>query len=324
MIFDHTNGVAILLTDFPLVTIVIPAYNHARYLKEAIDSVLRQDYPKIELIVLDDGSTDATRSVLEGYGDRFFWASQVNMGQASTLNKGWGMAKGEILAYLSADDALLRHAVAVSVKCLQLHPEAALCYGDFQLIDPASRVIRDVIAPEYSYSEMIRDFVCAPGPGAFFRKTSFIQAGGWNPELRQFPDYEYWLRLGLYGKFVRLPEQVASFRVHEQSQTFATATVERAEEALRIVENYFRRSNIPENVVQLKPQALATASLLVAQLHLRAGRYHLAFIQLGKAVRSYPFSLFSRRAVKMLFNGFFNKIAHRLLWAARSRHKIFR
>src|ERR1035438_3997655 len=135
----------------PLVSIVIPAYNYSGYLREAIESVLAQTYRNIELIVIDDGSTDDTRRVLEGYGDRFYWESQENMGQSRTLNKGWGMAKGEILAYLSADDALMPHAVAKSVECLQQNPDAVLSYCNTNFIDLRSRVIRGVTAPEYSY-----------------------------------------------------------------------------------------------------------------------------------------------------------------------------
>ena len=73
----------------PLVSIVIPAYNHAGYLDEAIGSVLNQDYPRVELLVLNDGSTDGTPAVLEKYGRSFYWETQPNMGQAATLNKGW-------------------------------------------------------------------------------------------------------------------------------------------------------------------------------------------------------------------------------------------
>ena len=78
------------------VSIVIPAYNHARFLGQAIESVLAQTHPQVELIVLDDGSTDGTREVLAKYAGRFHCESQANMGQAATLNKGWAMARAMI------------------------------------------------------------------------------------------------------------------------------------------------------------------------------------------------------------------------------------
>src|SRR5690349_6912099 len=95
----------------PLVSIVIPSYNHARYLAAAIESVLAQDHPRVELIVIDDGSTDGSAAVLEKYRGRFHWEVQRNQGQAATMNRGWRLSRGEILAYLSADDVLLPQAV---------------------------------------------------------------------------------------------------------------------------------------------------------------------------------------------------------------------
>jgi glycosyltransferase involved in cell wall biosynthesis len=81
--------------SLPSVSIVVPAYNHARYLPQALDSLLAQDHPDLEVIVLDDGSTDATPEVLERYTGRVRWERQANMGQAATLNRGWRMARGE-------------------------------------------------------------------------------------------------------------------------------------------------------------------------------------------------------------------------------------
>src|ERR687886_65993 len=108
--------------ELPLVSIVVPAYNHADYLAEAIESILAQDYPNIELLVLDDGSIDNTREVLERYAGQFYWETHKNMGEAATLNKGWRMSKGEILGRLSADDLLSQDAVSASVECLRKNP----------------------------------------------------------------------------------------------------------------------------------------------------------------------------------------------------------
>lgn len=161
--------------EYLLVSIVIPTYNHSAYLGQAIDSVLNQDYQNIELIVLDDGSTDDTRAILERYSNCFFWETQKNMGQSATLNKGWSMSKGDILAYLSADDLLMPNAVSRSVDCLLGNPDAVLSYCDFDLIDPESRIVRRVNAPEYSFIEMVTKFICAPSAGAFFWRGAFLK-----------------------------------------------------------------------------------------------------------------------------------------------------
>lgn len=304
--------------NFPLVSVVIPTYNHADYLKQAVDSVLGQDYPNIELIVLDDGSTDGTRAVLDSYGNRFYWESQKNMGQSSTLNKGWNLAKGEILAYLSADDLLLPGAIACSVKCLLSHPEAVLSYCDFDLIDPGSRVVRRVTAPEFSYMEMVTKFICAPSAGAFFWRAPFLKTGGWNTKIHRFPDYDCWLRLGLQGQFVRIPESLAAFRVHDGSQSFSETPVDRAEEALRVISGFYELQDLPSEVLAVKSLAMGNAHLVVAQLHLRAGRYLMAFREIASASRLSPRSLMSVRFLRMFVNGLFNRYVHKFLWRIRS------
>jgi glycosyltransferase involved in cell wall biosynthesis len=308
-----------LSTNLPLVSIVVPAYNHAHYLAEAIDSILSQDYPNMELIVLDDGSIDNTREVLESYGNRFYWESHQNMGQSNTLNKGWGMAKGEILAYISADDVLLPQAARMSVECLLENPDAVLCYCDFQLIDPESRVIRNVITPEYSYKEMVTKFICAPGPGAFFRRKAFNAVGGWNPALHSVPDYEYWFRLGLQGDFVRIPKILAAFRIHSGSQSFAGVSVEQAEEPVSVINEYFSLSKLPAEILSVRAKAQANAFLIAAQLHLRSGRYIDASKILKKCIASYPRILVSWHFARVLFNGLINQLAHKVIWIFRSK-----
>src|SRR3982751_4725798 len=203
----------------PLVSIVVPAYNHAAYLKECIESILAQDYQQVELIVLNDGSTDTTPDILLAYGDRFRWENQTNIGQSATLNKGWAMANGDILAYLSADDKLRPEAVSEAVAALMARPEIVVTYSDFDLLDEHSRPVRTVATRNFDARDLVLDLVCQPGPGAFFRRGAFLRAGPWDSALRQNPDLDFWLRLSLVGNFLRIPKVLAGFRVHEGSAT---------------------------------------------------------------------------------------------------------
>lgn len=299
------------MSSTPLVSIVIPAYNHAGYLAEAIDSVLAQDYPNVELIVLDDGSTDETAEVLRRYGDAFRWETHTNMGQANTLNKGWSMARGDVLSYLSADDALFPNAVSQSLACLT--GDVVLTYCDFNLFDPASKVIRKVSAPAFSYREMFGRLVCHPGPGVFFTKQAFLAAGGWNSGFRQMPDYDYWLRLARQGRFVRVPQLLASFRVHEGSQTFAVADEFKASEPVRIITGFIEAQPLPAELVGLEDEALASAWIASAQLHIRAGRFGMGYAALCKAFGLSPSTFLAPRTLKVLFHSFFNRTLHRIV-----------
>jgi glycosyltransferase involved in cell wall biosynthesis len=301
----------------PLVSIVVPSYNMAEYVAETIDSVLDQDYPAVELIVLDDGSTDETRAVLEKYAGRIYWESQQNMGQVETLTKGWRIAKGEILGFISADDYLLPGAVAKAVEVLRANRDAVLCYCDFVLIDGESHVIRTVRTPDFDYDEMVLKFVCPPGPGAFFRRSAYARTGPLNKAARVMLDYDYWVRLGLLGPFVRIPEVLAAYRVHETSQTFGGFDESKAAEPVEIIMRLYASGALPARLQAREDEALANAYLVSSQLNFRAGRVRAGFRQLDRAWRHYPRALFSRKAVRLALNVVFNRLGHRLLWRMR-------
>jgi glycosyltransferase involved in cell wall biosynthesis len=311
---DATDtGVALTMKPLlpPLVSIVIPAYNHATYLDEAIQSILKQDYPNIELIVLDDGSTDNTRAVLAKYAGMFHWETHKNMGQANTLNKGWQMSKGEVLSYLSADDVLLPHAVSTSMKYLR--DDVVLTYCDFNLIDPSSKIIRRVLAPEFNYAEMFVKFICYPGPGVFMARKAFEKAGLWNSSLRQMPDYDYWLRLGLVGDFKRVPELLACFRVHDESQTHAKADERKADEPVNIIRGFIESQKLAPAIEERSNEALSNAHLISAQLHIRANRFGRGIENLRVALFLYPRILLKLRTYRTLFNSLFNHLLHKLV-----------
>ncbi len=298
----------------PLVSIVVPCYNQANYLKQAIESVLLQDYPRIELIVMDDGSTDGTRTVLASYAGKFHCESHSNMGQAATLNKGWRMSKGEILSYLSADDFLLPGAVKKSVEKLLTDPKIVLTYCDFNRVDPESRVLWRVRAPDYSYRDLAVGIVCQPGPGVFFRRDAFERAGFWDELLRQIPDYAYWLRLGLEGAFVRIPEVLAAYRVHDRSQSLAPITPSRAEEIVNVISAHFGGGRVPPEIARAEPEAMSNAHIISARQHLRSGRGLAALKHVRHAFELHPCSYLRLRTWRLIANGLFNRIGYKVFW----------
>ncbi|HEY6240657.1 MAG TPA: glycosyltransferase family 2 protein [Burkholderiales bacterium] len=306
-----------MFSSNPLVSIVIPCYNQGHYLRQAIESILSQDYSRIELIVLDDGSTDDTRAVLVAYAGRFHCESHANIGQAATLNKGWRMSRGEILSYLAADDFLLPGAVGTSADKLIANPEIVLTYCDFNRVDPESHVIWNVRTPEFSYKDLAVGIVCQPGPGVFFRRDAFERAGPWNERLRQTPDYEYWLRLGLEGEFARIPEILAAYRMHDQSQSLAEADPRKADEMVNVVSEHFRTRQLPPEISRAEPQALSNAHIISGRQHLRSGRLLTALNHLHLAFTLYPNSFLRLRTWRLIVNGLINRIGYRVLWQLR-------
>lgn len=298
----------------PLVSVVIAAFNHGEYLPQAIDSVLAQDYPLVEMILVDDGSTDDTPAVLERYKDSARIIRQPNAGQSCALNRGWAEARGDILAYLGSDDVLECTAVSRAVALLQQSPGVALTYCDYLLIDPASHPIRRMSNGDYDRRSLIADLVCYPGPGAFFRRSGYAQAGPWNETLRQIPDFEFYLRLSHSGDFVRIPEVLARYRVHEGSQSFAQVGIERAEEPANVMRAYF--ASLPAGAAEAawRAEALANAHLLSARLHLRAGRFPEGGGHLQQALRLYPPMLLRLRTHRLIASALPNRGVHKLVW----------
>jgi glycosyltransferase involved in cell wall biosynthesis len=126
------------MSSYPLVTIVTPSYNQANFLEETIQSVLSQDYPNLEYIIIDGGSTDSSVDLIRKYEDRLAgWISEEDSGQAEAINKGFERATGEIVAWINSDDYYLPGAIRSAVEALEAHPECGFVYGDAVSINGA-------------------------------------------------------------------------------------------------------------------------------------------------------------------------------------------
>lgn len=295
------------MKNLPLVTIVTPAYNQAEYLAETIESVLAQDYPNLEYIVLDDGSTDHTLEVLRGYDGRIRYERQENMGQAKTLNRGWGMGHGSLLGYLSSDDRLAPNAISQLVNALVSRPDAAVAYGDFELIDANGRSFRKVRTEDFEEKRLCVDLVCQPGPGALFKRGIFDITGGWSGKLRQVPDFEFWLRVSQFGTFIRVPEFLAQYRVHEESASFRPISMERANEIV-----YVTRQRWDGSACADAATALGNAFLISARHHIQSGRIKEAALALQSALRSNTNLIFSLFAWRIVIRSLMRRLYYRI------------
>ena len=155
------------MKDQPLVTIVTPSFNQAPYLETTIRSVLEQDYPNIEYIVMDGGSNDGSAEIIKRYADRLaYWESEKDKGQTDAINKGFARSHGEILAWLNSDDILYPHAVREAVDYLTSHPECGLVYGNSDFIDAQGKVIGRFNAKQTDYRKLQQGYVHIPQQSA--------------------------------------------------------------------------------------------------------------------------------------------------------------
>lgn len=298
----------------PTVTIVVPVYNGARYLREALDSLVAQSYPHLDIVAVDDGSTDETPAILATYGNRLRVLRQANRGQAAAMNAGWAAGDGEVLSYLSSDDRLRPGAVATAIEALAADPASLAVYGDYALIGPSSAVLKNVHAPPFVHAQVVATAVCPPGPGVFIRREAHHLAGPWDERLQQVPDLEYWLRLGLFGPIVHLPQVLAEFREHEASATFRAPSRARADEPVSMYERFFMRRDLPPSIAALRPGALAHVHVVAARAHLRAGRVREAAQHLRRAHALAPQVVVSSHAARLLVSGVFGAWRHRRRW----------
>ncbi len=211
--------VEISVWEPPLVTVVTPSYQQGRFLRACIESVMSQDYPRVEYMVLDGGSKDESVEVLKSYGERFFWQSQPDGGQTQAINAGLARARGSILAYLNSDDVLLPGALARVADAFGRYPSADLIYGDADYIDEEGRVIRPY--PTHPYDlERLKGlcFICQPA--AFWTRKAWDRYGKFDETFNLAMDYEYWQRIAAGRGFIQyLPEKLACSRDYATTKT---------------------------------------------------------------------------------------------------------
>jgi glycosyltransferase involved in cell wall biosynthesis len=209
-------------SSLPLVSIVTPSYNQARFLEFTIRSVIEQDYPNIEYILVDGGSTDGSQDIIHRYADRLaWWISKKDRGQTDAINKGFAHAHGHILAWLNSDDTYEPHAVSEAVEFLQVRPEVGLVYGDANFIDQNGCVIGHFPAARTNYQRLRRGYVHIPQQASFWRADLWKKVGPLDPSFYFAMDYDLWVRLAAQAPIQYTPRLWANFRLHSQGKSVA-------------------------------------------------------------------------------------------------------
>ena len=228
-----------------LVSVVIPCYNQAHFLGEAIESVLGQSYRNVEIIVVDDGSTDNTSEVATRY-PKVRCIRQKNQGLSGARNSGLRESKGSYLVFLDADDLLLPHALEVGVERLKAHPECAFVSGRYKHITADRQLLWEVQPPPFKgkdyYAELLRGNYIGMHAAVMYQRFVFESVGGFDTSLRACEDYDLYLRVARDFPVCRHDKVVTECRWHDTNMSSDSALMLRASlDVLRSQRPYVER-----------------------------------------------------------------------------------
>ncbi len=203
-----------------LISIVTPSFNQADYLEQTIQSVLSQEYPHLEYLIVDGGSSDGTVEIIQKYDARLaWWVSEPDKGQTDAINKGFDRAQGDILAWINSDDTYEPGAFAAAVKYLRDHPAVGMVYGDCNYINESGDVIGRFNAAQTDYPRLRRGYTHIPQQTMFFRAELWKQTGPLDPSFYFAMDYDLWTRIAARTEIKYLPQTWANFRLHTSGKT---------------------------------------------------------------------------------------------------------
>lgn len=209
-----------LSSALPKVSIITPSYNQGQYLEETIRSVLAQDYPNLEFIIVDGASKDNSVEIIHKYESHLaWWVSEKDQGHADALNKGFAHATGDIFAWINSDDTYEPGAVAEAAAFLTAHPEVGMVYGDANLIDHSGQVIGKFAAKQTSYRQMLRGSVHIPQATTFYRADLWRQLGPLDLSLFFAFDFNMWVKFAKVSEVRYVPRLWANFRLHEAGKS---------------------------------------------------------------------------------------------------------
>ncbi len=299
-----------------LVSIITPSYNQASYLEQTITSVLTQDYPHIEYIVVDGASTDDSIDIIQKYKNKLaYWVSEKDSGQADAINKGFARATGDIVAWLNSDDYYLAGAVSAAVKVLDENSDVVLVYGNMLAVDERGKTFNTLNYKQLTLEDLL-SFQIIGQPAVFMRRSALQKIGGLDPTFHFLLDHHLWIRLAQQGKILHVDQIWAAARYHAEAKNRAKAA-EFGREAFRILDYAAQDENLAPVLAKVNRRAQASAHRVDAR-YLLDGRQHAA------ALSAWVKALFIHPPTALARMNIFASAILNLLGLGKLREKILK
>jgi glycosyltransferase involved in cell wall biosynthesis len=217
-----------------LVSIITPSFNQAAFLRQCMRSVLDQDHPELEYLVVDGGSTDGSLEIIQEHaGQLAWWVSEKDSGQGEAINKGLAHCHGDIVAWLNSDDYYLPGAVKAALQAFEAHPGVSLVYADMQAVDEAGRLMNLLTYRQQSLEDLLC-FGIIGQPATFMRRDAVEAVGGVDPSFHFLLDHQLWIRLASRAEILYVKDTWAAARYHAAAKNRLLAR-EFGRDAFRIV-----------------------------------------------------------------------------------------
>lgn len=253
-------------------TVIVPSFNQGRFIGRTLDSILDQDVPVSEVIVVDGGSTDETVEVLRDYAERhpqLHWLSEPDDGPADAVNKGLAMARGDIAAIQSSDDIYYPGAFAAVGQVFDDEPDCGFVIGNYRGINAEDEPLYTSDLPAFSWEAYFGMALCIPQSSIFFRMDVAREAGGWNPKYYGC-DLDFWLRILLRTEARRIPDVLSGWRIYGDQRTFSGQQAKIWEGYWQMIEDCAELSTASPRVRRL---AKASRDILAMQFHPTGNRW---------------------------------------------------
>jgi GT2 family glycosyltransferase len=305
-----------------LISIITPSYNQAKYLEQTIQSVLTQDYPRIEYIVIDGASTDGSVDIIKKYQNKLaYWVSEKDKGQAEAINKGFAKATGDIVAWLNSDDYYLPNAISSAMKVFDENPDVVLIYGNMLAVDENGTTFNTLAYRQLTLEDLLC-FQIIGQPAVFMRRSALEKSGGLDTNFHFMLDHHLWIKITQQGKILHVNQLWAAARYHPEAKNRAKAS-QFGREAFQILESARADESLARVLNPISRRATASAHRVNARYLLDGDQPAPAIIAWARAFFIHPPTALAR--MNILASSILNvlglkKIREKILQRRKARY----